>query len=261
MCFDPAATPPVIPADSLPQPSAVRSQELTLTTEDGASLTAYSSVAEDAEGAGVVILPDVRGLFDYYRRLADRVASAGHHAIAIDYFARTEASADRGPDFEFMPHVRQMTVEQVQADARVAAAWLRDELGVRDVVTVGFCLGGTMSYYATADPGLGLAGAIAFYGGLNGSRLGVFEDPADNADRMRGPLLAIYGGADQSITQEMRERFDGALTAADVEHEFVTFDGAPHSFFDRTHGDHAEACDESWRLVLRFLRGVGARAA
>ncbi len=257
MCFDPAATPPAIPADVLPQPSAVRSQALTLTTEDGASLTAYSSVPDAPREVAVVVLPDVRGLFDYYKRLADRLASAGHHAVAIDYFARTEASTDRGPDFEFMPHVRQLTVEQVLADARVAATHLREVHGIRDVVTIGFCLGGTLSYYATTDPALGVAGAIAFYGGLDGSRLGVYEDPAEHADRMRGPLLAIYGGADQSITQEMRERFDEALTAGGVEHEFVVFDGAPHSFFDRTHGDHAEACDESWGLVLRFLQGVG----
>ncbi|MCK0112008.1 dienelactone hydrolase family protein [Ornithinimicrobium sp. F0845] len=256
MCFDPAATPPAIPADALPHPADFRSQDLTLTTEEGAPLATYSAVASDPHTAAVVILPDVRGLFDYYKRLADRFASAGHHAIAIDYFARTEASTDRGADFDFMPHVRQLTVEQVQADARVAAGWLREELGVRDVVTVGFCLGGTMSYYATTDPALDVAGAIAFYGGLDGSRLGVFDDPAEAADRMRGPLLAIYGGADASITQEMRDRFDGALRSAGVEHEFVTFDGAPHSFFDRTHGDHSEACDESWRLVLRFLRDV-----
>lgn len=259
MCFDPDATPPPIPPDARARASAIRSQDLVLTTDEGVQLSAYSSIPEGPQGPAVVVLPDVRGLFAYYKRLTERLASAGYHAVAIDYFARTAPDSHRGGDFEFMPHVRQMTVDQVQTDARAAAAYLRAELDASAVVTMGFCLGGTMSYYATTDPGLALAGAISFYGGLDGSRLGIFEDPATAADWMHGPILAIFGGDDPSITPKMRDRFDLALDEHGVEHEFVTFPGMPHSFFDRTHGEHVEACDESWRLVLRFLGNVAER--
>ncbi len=75
---------------------------------------------------------------------------------------------------------------------------------------------------------------------------------------MSGPILAFFGGADPSIPAELRDDFDGALTDSGVEHEFVVYPGAPHSFFDRSHDDHHAECDDAWRRTLRFLRTVGA---
>jgi carboxymethylenebutenolidase len=61
------------------------------------------------------------------------------------------------------------------------------------------------------------------------------------------------GGADQAITAEDVAAFEEALTAAGVEHELVTYDGAPHSFFDRRYEEHAEASEDAWRRVLAFI--------
>ena len=113
----------------------------------------------------------------------------------------------------------------------------------------------------TTDASLGLSGAIAFYGGLDPARLPVFPKPAQEAASMRGPILALFGGADPSITAELRDEFDGALTDAGVEHEFVVYPDAPHSFFDRGHGDHQAQCEDAWRRVLRFLDALPATSA
>jgi carboxymethylenebutenolidase len=67
------------------------------------------------------------------------------------------------------------------------------------------------------------------------------------------PVLAIYGGADRGIPAEARETFDRALDSAGVEHRSITFEGAPHSFFDRKAADHADASEETWREVLSFM--------
>jgi carboxymethylenebutenolidase len=48
--------------------------------------------------------------------------------------------------------------------------------------------------------------------------------------------------------------FDEALTKAGVEHELVTYDGAPHSFFDRRQKEFAEASEDAWRRVIEFIR-------
>ena len=39
-----------------------------------------------------------------------------------------------------------------------------------------------------------------------------------------------------------------------VEHDVVTFVGAPHSFFDRKQEEFATASADAWALVLEFLR-------
>ena len=61
------------------------------------------------------------------------------------------------------------------------------------------------------------------------------------------------GGADEGIPPEDVAAFEQALTEAGVEHELVTYDGAPHSFFDRRQEDHAEASEDAWARVLDFL--------
>ncbi|MGX7729364.1 dienelactone hydrolase family protein [Rhodococcus sp. 2H158] len=252
MCFDPTAIPPAIPEGVTSGISDVESYDLILGEGDG-SFRAFVSRAQSAVETAVVVLPDVRGLFEYYRQLTVRFASVGHHAVAIDYFGRTAGTGERSEDFDFMSHIGRTTPEQVQADVAAAVDHLRSTLGARRVVTVGFCFGGSQSYLGTANPQLALDGAVAFYGGLDGTRLGVFPSPEDRGAGMSGPILALFGGADPSITPEMIDRFDAALSRHGVEHEFVTYPGTPHSFFDRRHGEFVNECDDAWRRVLDFL--------
>ena len=76
----------------------------------------------------------------------------------------------------------------------------------------------------------------------------------DRAADMRGPLLGLFGGADQGIPQEQIDEFSGKLGEAGVDHEFHVYPGAPHSFFDRKQEEFAEASEDAWRRVLAFLQ-------
>jgi carboxymethylenebutenolidase len=140
----------------------------------------------------------------------------------------------------------------VQADAAAALAALRERTGAEGASTVGFCFGGTQSLLASTSEALGLDGVVAFYGGLNPERWGE-NSPIHRARDMRGPVLGLYGGADQGIPPEQLEAFERSLAEAGVEHEIVTYPGAPHSFFDRRYEEHAQACADAWRRVLAFL--------
>jgi carboxymethylenebutenolidase len=258
MCFTPDAVPPPVPDALLVTRELPQARSVTLSSVDGTAFSAaYALAPEPAAGPAVRILPDVRGLFGYYRNLTRSFAAAGHSAIAIDYFGRTAQDTGRDADFAYLPHVKQTTPQQVQTDLRAARAHLAEASGATSFVTVGFCFGGTQSYFATTDSGLGLAGAVAFYGGLDETRLGAFPHPAGEAGRMSGPILALYGGADPGITQELRDEFSAALTDAGVDHEFVVYPGAPHSFFDRAHDDFTAECADAWRRTLGFLASVG----
>jgi carboxymethylenebutenolidase len=197
-----------------------------------------------------VILPDVRGLYRFYEELALRFAERGHPALAFDYFGRTAGAEKRDDEFDRSPHVDALTPEQVQADVAAAVAHLRST-GVREVFTIGFCLGGRHSWLAAAS-GHGLAGAVGFYGRPGVSRDGK-PGPAQAAGRMEAPILALQGGADQNITAEDNEAFEQALTDAGVEHELVVYEGAPHSFFDRKQEEFAAASDDAWQRTLDFI--------
>ena len=123
MCFDHDSEPPIPRIAG----AAVDGRQLELTAEDGNRFAAYLAEAEHPSGAGMLVLPDVRGLHHYYEELALRFAEAGIDAIAIDYFGRTAGTGARGEDFDYQPHVAQLTWAGLQADARAAAAALRAE--------------------------------------------------------------------------------------------------------------------------------------
>jgi carboxymethylenebutenolidase len=256
MCFAYDALPPDLPADLALPPMAggAGAELLELTSADGTVFSASFAASPQPGGSAVVVLPDVRGLYRFYTELAERFAQAGHHAIAIDYFGRTAGLAPRDEDFEFMPHVAQTKLEQAHADIAAAVSELRQRTGVEDVATVGFCFGGTQAYLASTNPELGLTGTVAFYGALDSEWMrGFLPMPLENTADMHGPILGLFGGADEGIPTEQVDRFDEALGEAGVEHEIVTYPGAPHSFFDRRYEEHAEACEDAWRRALAFL--------
>lgn len=255
MCYDDDARPPFPPIRG----AALDARELTLTSADGTQVAAYAARAAAPSGAGMVILPDVRGLHPFFQELALRFAEAGIDAIAIDYFCRTAGTGRRSHDFEYMPHVEQTRHRTLNADIAAAAAYLRSPEGgaVERLYTVGFCFGGRLSYLQAVS-GIDPAGVIGFYGPPTGPGRGGMPAPADEAPRFTCPVLEIWGGADQGIGPDAVATFNQALDRAGVTHTSVTYPGAPHSFFDRRATDFADASADAWRQVLTF---VGAPAA
>jgi len=245
MCFDSDSEPPIPRIAG----AAVSHDDLTLTSADGTELAAFLATPDDEARAGVVILPDVRGLYHFYEELALRFAERGYAAIAIDYFGRTAGATKRDEHFEYMPHVDETTDDDVQADTRAAVETLRG-LGVGSVFTVGFCFGGRASWVAAASHH-GLAGAVGFYGGPTRERGGA--SPVARVAEIECPILALQAGADKNITAEDNAAFDEALTAAGIEHEIVEYEGAPHSFFDRKQEEFQADSDDAWRRTLEFI--------
>jgi carboxymethylenebutenolidase len=260
MCHPPGSRPPDVPADLLPISGGTGADDVILTSEDAARFRARLAKAGEGD-RGVVIAPDVRGLHPFYEELAERFASAGVHAIAFDYFGRTAGTTPRGDDFAFREHVAKTTPATIQADIASAVGHLRGATDARRIYVVGFCMGGRQAFCASAEH-VELAGVVGFYGRLSTRDGEEGTAPKDRAPRMRVPVLGLFGGADPSIPPSEVDEFDRALKEARVEHQFVTYPGAPHSFFDRTFAEHREACDDAWRRVLSFMKtgDVTARA-
>jgi carboxymethylenebutenolidase len=249
VCHDADSAPPI----PVIRGAAVSHDRLTLEAADGNNFAAFQASPDAPSGIGVVILPDVRGLHRFYEELALRFAERGFTAVAFDYFGRTAGAEPRGDDFEYMPHVQQTRPETVQLDVATVVRHLRPTSHA--IFTVGFCFGGRLSWLAAAG-GHGLGGAVGFYGrpgqGSDGS-----PGPAQRAGELGAPILGLMGGDDAGIPPEEVAAFEEALRAAGVEHELVTYPGAPHSFFDRKHEQFADASDDAWRRVLEFIDRFG----
>src|ERR1700687_3094071 len=243
MCYSDAARPPLPPIGG----AAADQGDMTLTSSDGTKFMAYFARASKPTGAGMVVMPDVRGLHHFYKELAQRFAEAGIDAVAIDYFGRTAGMGTRDESFDFATHVPRTTADGIAADTTAAIAYLksRDGGAVKSVFTVGFCFGGSSSWNQSAlNPELN--GCIGFYGRPPRSEPYIAK--------MKAPLLLLVAGSDAATTQEASHECDGQLKAANVPHEMHVYEGAPHSFFDRTFEQWKDACDDAWRRMLAFVK-------
>ncbi|HEY5835805.1 dienelactone hydrolase family protein [Streptomyces sp.] len=256
MCFDEDAVPPV---PAVPD-AAVDARYLELTAADGNVFGAFSAVPAGGADTSVVILPDVRGLYGFYTELARRFAEHGVGAVVFDYYGRTAGTGKRAKDFPYREHMTRLSPRSLYTDLATAVAHARapEGGGARAVLTVGFCIGGRIAVVA-ATGDLDLAGVVGFYcwpaAGPDGS-----PGPTGRAAELKSPVLALMAGDDPGIPPSDVTAFEEALAAAGVDHEVVTYPGAPHSFFDAKRSEYAEASADSWRRVLAFAERVGAPA-
>jgi carboxymethylenebutenolidase len=242
MCYSDDARPPLPPIGG----AASDHGDMVLTAADGNKFMAHFARAAKPTGAGMVVMPDVRGLHNFYKELAQRFAEAGIDAVAIDYFGRTAGIGDRGEEFEFKEHVEKTTPDGIAADVAAAVTYLKSKDGgaVKSAFTVGFCFGGSNSWNQSAM-GHGLNGCIGFYGRP--------ERSLPVISKMNAPLLLLIAGADFTPREAFID-FDKQLTEAKVRHEMHIYEGAPHSFFDRSFAEWKDACDDAWRRMLAFIQ-------
>ena len=260
MCFDLDSTPP-IPALA---GAVVERRPVELGASDGNRFRAFHAIPGEGSGNAVVILPDVRGLHHYYEELAVRLAEIGVEALSIDYFGRTAGTGPRGHDFDHAPHVAQTTWAGISADLTAAVAYLRASGShVHSVFTLGFCMGGRAAFDSAAL-GLGLAGAIGFYGWPTGPSRNDTPAPIEMVERFECPVLGIFGGADEGIPMAAVHQFRDALAAVDSGRvdrspsEIVVEPDAPHSFFDRKQAEFSAQSEDAWARVGRFIEAHGA---
>jgi carboxymethylenebutenolidase len=212
-------------------------------------------VSANPKAAQVLIYPDVRGLHQFYKELALRFAEVGHTALALDYFGRTAGISSRDESFEYMPHVQQILLTTFFQDVSAALAHLHSGEGAtRSTFTLGFCMGGTLSFLTGTNQDFDLAGVIGFYSGMSRKFGGANKTLLEEANHMKFPALGLFGGDDPSISQEMVHEFDEGLDKAGVAHEVIIYPGAPHSFFDRRATDFADASADAWQRVLGFIK-------
>ena len=134
----------------------------------------------------------------------------------------------------------------ITTDRRAAVAYLRERTRPDlPVATVGFCFGGSHSW-RLAGRDLDLAACVGFYG---------TPELTGDAPAARPPLMVI-AGADAATPVEDQLALAERLRAGRAQVETAVYDGAPHSFFDRAHGDWAEACADVWRRVLALADRV-----
>jgi carboxymethylenebutenolidase len=248
MCYDDKAQPPQPPVEG----GEAHGKDLVLTASDGTQFMAYQADPAHPTGAQVIILPDIRGLHQFYKELALRFAEIGIRALALDYFGRTAGLGSRDESFVFMPHVEQTQIQSLYDDISTSIKQLRSTASNESLFVMGFCFGGTLALISSRED-FGQAGGIGFYAGIRRQFPGTTGTLLDLAHEITHPVLGLFGEADQGIPVNKVQQLDEELDKAGVDHEIVIYPGAPHSFFDRHQATFAEESNDAWKRVLNFI--------
>lgn len=234
------------------QPAQLTRENVTLKVEDGTQMPAYVARPKDGPKLpGLIVLQEAYGVNSHIRDVTERLAGEGYVAIAPELFHRT-APGFQGDYTNFqaaMPHLRAMTPKTAQADVHAAAAWLQAVpfAEAEKIYSVGFCMGGRISFLANAS--LPLRAAASFYGG------GIAPDLLDRAPALHGPMLLIWAGLDKHIGPEQRGAVVEALSKNKKTYINVEFSDADHGFFCNQRASwQPRAARQAWALLLEFLR-------
>jgi carboxymethylenebutenolidase len=216
-------------------------------------------VASGAGGPhpGIVVVPDVRGIYDHFHEVARRIAARGYAVLVLDLYAREGPPELPSMDavFRFM---RALPDTRVLGDVQAAIDWLaaRPETRGRRIGVTGFCMGGKYALLA-ACACRGLSAAVVWYGMLRVGEIDAAnpEHPLDALGRLGCPLLGLFGKEDPIVPLAEVEALERRGASLPHEVEVVVYPGAGHAFANdsRPEAYRADAAADAWSRAFAFF--------
>ncbi|MGD0634543.1 MAG: dienelactone hydrolase family protein [Beijerinckiaceae bacterium] len=216
-------------------------ETITLTTADGAVISAYRARPSGTPKGGIVVVQEIFGVNHHIRAVADKFAAAGYLAVAPAIFDRVEKNVELAYDADGIARgfaLAQKSPTPAALQDIAAAAAVAAEGG--KVGVVGFCWGGSLAYASAAHPAGAIAAAVGYYGG---------NITKDLRARLHVPVELHFGAKDDYIPLSDVELI--GQTHPDV--AIYVYD-AGHGFNCDERGSYDKAsADLAWSRTLKFF--------
>lgn len=231
---------------------------LTLQTADGPMHAFRTAPDEAGKRPALLVIQEAFGVNPHIRNVCRRVSTQGYVALAPELFHRTGHGVELGyTDMtQVMPHFSKLTNAGILMDIEAGLQALKDDpqVDAARIGVIGFCVGGFSTFLAAARTDA--AAFVAFYGGgILRARPGIALEPViGEAERIRRPILLLFGGQDQSIPPADVQEIDATLTRLGTPHLTVTMPDGGHGFAcDDRAAYHQPSNDEAWRITCDWL--------
>lgn len=192
---------------------------------DQGSFKAYLSLPPTGKGPGIVLIQEIFGVNEHIRDVADQYALDGYCVLAPDVFWRQQPRVDMGYSEDDLAKgfslMKKLDFAQVVQDLTATVEALRAlPACTGKVASLGYCMGGLLSYLCAANAGVDAA--VCYYPGGIADQLGL-------ADKIRCPLTFHLAGDDQYIPAQAIEAVQKTFQARDGATVHV-YPGAHHGF-------------------------------
>jgi carboxymethylenebutenolidase len=214
-------------------------------TVNGTAVPVYRAQPAGKTGLPVIlVISEIFGVHEHIADVARRFAKLGYLALAPDLFVRQGDATKAPSQAELMKNIVGKTPDtEVLADLDAVVAWAKANGGNTDKLGVtGFCWGGRQTWLYTAHNPNVKAG-VAWYGRVVGDKTPINPvQPIDVADKIKAPVLGLYGAKDTGIPVESLDKLKAALAAAgNTKSAFVVYPNSGHAF----HADYRPSYNEA----------------
>lgn len=252
------AVQPVTAATITTDTNGITAGEVKIPTADG-EMPAYRAMpAKGSNFPTVLVIQEIFGVHEHIKDICRRLAKGGYLAVAPELYARQGDVSQKTDIQEIIREVvSKVPDSQVMSDLDATADWAAKNGGnAEKLAATGFCWGGRIvwMYAAHSDR---LKAGVAWYGRLiTPPNEMAPTNPIDVADKLKAPVLGLYGGKDQGIPMESVEKMQAALKAAGSKSMIHVYPDAPHGF----HADYRDSYREvdakgAWqRMVIWFKK-------
>ena len=212
---------------------------------NGKAVQGYLARSESGRGPGVIVIQEWWGLVDHIKDICDRLAAEGFTALAPDFYDGAQTTEPNEAGSLMMALETAKAAEVIRG--AVTAIQSDESTSTEEVGVIGFCMGGQLAMYAAAIDER--VGACVNYYGIHPNVQPPFE-------KMTSPILGIFAELDENASPAVVEQLSRNLSAANVRHDFRTYPGIQHAFFndDRPEVYDERASEDAWERTLRFLR-------
>lgn len=240
----PAATPAATAAPAQP----VTAEEVDFGNVKGQPARGYLAHPQappaGAHLPGLIVIHEWWGLNDNIKAATRRLAGEGYAALAVDLYGGKVADTADGAK-QLMGGVL-ANREAAFATLRAADAYLKRQ-GAPRIGVIGWCFGGAWSLQTALEVPEGIDAAVVYYG----------QPEKDRArlERLRAPLLGLYGADDQSIPPAAVHEMEATLKQLGKSVEVHVYDGAGHAFANPSGTNYRPpAADDAWQRTVAFFK-------
>lgn len=212
---------------------------------NGNTVQGYLAKSAAGSGPGVIVLQEWWGLVGHIKDVVDRFAEEGFTALAPDLYGG-ESTDDPDTAGKLMMALNMAETEKVLRGA--VGRLLADEATSSSKVgIVGFCMGGQLSLYA-ACVNEKIGACVDYYG--------IHPNVNPQLENLNGPMLGFFAEHDAYANAETVNALSEKLRAVNKQHEFTTYPGTNHAFFnnDRSQVYNQNAAEDSWKKMVSFFR-------
>ncbi len=212
---------------------------------NGQPYTGYISPASNG-GPAVIVIQEWWGLVDHIKDIADRFASAGFTALAPDFYhGKSTKSPDEAGKLFMALNISD--AEKVLKGA-IDALLSHPKCTTKTAGVVGFCMGGQLALYAASKNPEKVSACVVFYG--------IHPNVKPDYENIKAPILGFFGEKDSSVSPAKVKALSEKLNSAGKQHQFHTYPGLDHAFFNDTRAEvyDANAAADSWNKTLEFFR-------